>query len=176
MHRSEPEDDSSDKPVLATKSDPVLSCRRTAGAIAMDKTDLCEIYRSYIACLNRQDWAKLDQFVHDEVRHNNRPIRITGYREMLERDYDEISDLHFDIQLLVSDPPHIASRLEFNCAPRAKFLGLDVNGERVSFTENVFYEFRAGKIWRVWSIIDRAAIEAQLQGRLASRRRPLDRS
>ena len=128
----------------------------------MDKTDLCEIYRSYIACLNRQDWAKLDQFVHDEVRHNNRPIGITGYREMLERDYDEISDLHFDIQLLVSDPPHIASRLEFNCAPRAKFLGLDVNGERVSFTENVFYEFRAGKIWRVWSIIDRAAIEAQL--------------
>jgi predicted ester cyclase len=176
MHRSEPEDDSSDKPVLATKSDPVLSCRRTAGAIAMDKTDLCEIYRSYIACLNRQDWAKLDQFVHDEVRHNNRPIGITGYREMLERNYDEISDLHFDIQLLVSDPPHIASRLEFNCAPRAKFLGLDVNGERVSFTENVFYEFRAGKIWRVWSIIDRAAIEAQLQGRLASRRRPLDRS
>jgi predicted ester cyclase len=162
MHRSEPEDNSSDKPVLAAKSDPVLSCRRSVGAIAMDKTDLCEIYRGYIACLNRQDWAKLDQFVHDEVSHNNRRTGISGYREMLERDFDEIPDLYFDIQLLVCDPPHIASRLAFNCAPKAKFLGLDVNGKRVSFTENVFYEFRVGKIWRVWSIIDRAAIEAQL--------------
>jgi predicted ester cyclase len=76
--------------------------------------------------------------------------------------FADIADLHFDIQLLVSDPPHIASRLEFKCAPKAKFVGLDVNGKRVSFAENVFYEFRAGKIWRVWSIIDKAAIEAQL--------------
>jgi predicted ester cyclase len=42
------------------------------------------------------------------------------------------------------------------------FLGLHVNGKRVSFTENVFYEFRREKIWQVWSVIDKAAIEAQL--------------
>jgi predicted ester cyclase len=32
----------------------------------------------------------------------------------------------------------------------------------VSFVENVFYEFRNGKIAQVWSVIDKAAIEAQL--------------
>jgi predicted ester cyclase len=32
----------------------------------------------------------------------------------------------------------------------------------VSFAENVFYEFRSGKVWQVWSVIDKAAIEAQL--------------
>jgi predicted ester cyclase len=37
-----------------------------------------------------------------------------------------------------------------------------VNGKRVSFAENVFYEFRARKVWRVWSVIDKAAIQAQL--------------
>src|SRR5438105_5024143 len=37
-----------------------------------------------------------------------------------------------------------------------------VNGKRVSFTENVFYEFRSEKIREVWSVIDKAAIEAQL--------------
>lgn len=42
------------------------------------------------------------------------------------------------------------------------FLGLAVNGKRVSFTENVFYQFRDGKIAQVWSVIDKAAIEAQL--------------
>jgi predicted ester cyclase len=37
-----------------------------------------------------------------------------------------------------------------------------VNGRRVQFTENVFYEFRARKITAVWSILDKPALEAQL--------------
>jgi predicted ester cyclase len=128
----------------------------------MVKTNLADVYRGYIACLNTQDWPKLAQFVHDEVSYNGQRIGLSGYREMLERDFDEIPDLYFDIQLLISDPPYIASRLGFNCTPKGKFLGLPVNGKRVSFTENVFYEFRGEKIERVWSVIDKAAIEAQL--------------
>jgi predicted ester cyclase len=58
----------------------------------------------------------------------------------------------------------VASRLRFDCTPRGKFLGLDVNGRKVSFTENLFYAFRGEKIAQVWSIIDKAAIEAQLRG------------
>ena len=42
------------------------------------------------------------------------------------------------------------------------FLGLPVDGRRLSFAENVFYEYREGKIATVWSIIDKAQIEAQL--------------
>ena len=128
----------------------------------MMKTDLSDVYRGYIACLNKQDWPKLSQFVHDDVYYNGQPIGIGGYREMLERDFDEIPDLSFDIQLLISDPPYLASRLGFDCTPKGKFLGLHVNGKRVSFTENVFYEFRREKIEQVWSVIDKAAIEAQL--------------
>ena len=94
--------------------------------------------------------------------YNGQRIGISGYREMLERDFCSIPDLYFTIQLLISDPPYIASRLEFDCAPKGTFLGLDVNGKSVSFTENVFYEFRSEKIWQVWSVIDKAAIEAQL--------------
>ena len=128
----------------------------------MTKTELANIYRNYIACLNRQDWPKLDQFVDDDVHYNGELIGISGYRQMLEKDFSEIPDLHFNIQLLMSDPSYVASRLNFDCTPKGKFLGLDVNGKRVSFAENVFYEFRAEKIWRVWSVIDKAAIEAQL--------------
>jgi len=124
--------------------------------------DLADIYRAYIACLNRQDWAKLGSFVADDVSHNGRQFGLSGYREMLERDFDEIPDLSFNIELLVSDGPYVASRLAFDCSPRGRFLGLDVNGRKVSFAENVFYEFRDGKIVRVWSVIDKTAIEAQL--------------
>jgi predicted ester cyclase len=126
------------------------------------KTDLSDIYRGYIACLNRQDWSLLERFVHDEVYYNGRKIGLSGYRGMLERDFDEIPDLCFNIQLLIADPPYIASRLRFDCTPTGKFLGLDVNGRRVSFSENVFYQFRDEKIGLVWSVIDKAAIEAQL--------------
>ena len=128
----------------------------------MTKSELSELYRRYIACLNQRDWSSLEKFVDDDVRRNGERIGLAGYREMLERDVEEIPDLVFDIRLLVVDPPHVASRLAFNCAPRGKFLGLEVNGKRVSFAENVFYEFRGGKIESVWSIIDKATIEAQL--------------
>jgi predicted ester cyclase len=128
----------------------------------MIKSDLSNVYRGYIACLNQQDWPKLDEFVHDEVCYNGQRIGMLGYREMLEKDFYEIPDLYFDIQLLISDPPYIASRLKFDCTPKGKFLGLQVDGKRVSFSENVFYEFRGEKIWQVWSVIDKAAIEAQL--------------
>ena len=128
----------------------------------MTKSSLSDIYRDYIGCLNRQDWAQLGAFVHDDAIHNGRPLGLSGYRAMLERDFADIPDLLFDIQLLVSEPPHLAARLAFNCSPKGTFLGLAINGRRVSFTENVFYAFRAGKIAQVWSVIDRAAIETQL--------------
>jgi predicted ester cyclase len=131
-------------------------------AIAVIKTDLSDIYRDYIVCLNMQDWPKLGQFVHDEVIHNGRRVGLSGYLEMLERDFDEIPDLYFNVQMLISDPPYIASRIGFDCTPKRKFFGLYVNGKRVSFTENVFYQFRREKIEQVWSVIDKAAIEAQL--------------
>ena len=128
----------------------------------MTEHDLSGTYRDYIACLNIQNWPKLGQFVQDGVDYNGQRIGLSGYREMLERDFNEIPDLHFNIRLLISQPPYIASRLLLECTPKGKFLGLDVNGKRVSFTENVFYEFQDQLISQVWSIIDKAAIEAQL--------------
>lgn len=128
----------------------------------MTGAELAHIYRDYIACLNRQDWPALGQFVHDGVAHNARPLGLAGYRAMLERDFREIPDLRFNIELLISEPPRIAARLTFDCTPVGTFLGLAVNGKRVSFFENVFYQFDDGKIRQVWSVIDKAAIEAQL--------------
>ncbi|WP_027803539.1 ester cyclase [Paraburkholderia dilworthii] len=128
----------------------------------MSENDLSKMYRRYIACLNMQDWSKLGDFVGDDVNYNGERIGLSGYRQMLERDFREIPDLRFEIQLLVCEPPHIASRLRFDCTPVSMFLGLPVHGKRIAFAENVFYEFRGVKIQQVWSVIDKAAIERQL--------------
>ncbi|MBB3411076.1 putative ester cyclase [Rhizobium sp. BK316] len=123
---------------------------------------LTDRYRGYIACLNGQDWDNLGNFVHEHVRYNGEHVGLSGYREMLEGDFRAIPDLFFDIQLLICEPPRVASRLQFNCTPKGELFGLPVNGRRVQFAENVFYEFLDGKIENVWSVIDKAAIELQL--------------
>jgi predicted ester cyclase len=128
----------------------------------MSPEDLSTRYRAYIDCLNRQDWTKLGRFVHDDVEHNERKIGLSGYRDMLEADFLAIPDLRFDIRLLVSEPPCIASCLHFDCTPVGDLFGLPVNGARVRFNENVFYKFADGKIRWVWSVIDKAAIASQL--------------
>ncbi|NDW03050.1 ester cyclase [Jiella pacifica] len=136
--------------------------RRVKGKFALAEVALSEHYRSYIACLNRQDWAGLGHFVDDDVRHNGRRLGLSGYREMLVKDFEDIPNLRFQIDLLVCEGARVAARLLFDCEPKGEFLGLKVAGRHVSFAENVFYEFNAMKITSVWSIIDKAAIEAQL--------------
>jgi predicted ester cyclase len=123
-----------------------------------------ELYRAYIDGLNRQAWDELGRYVAEDVEHNGRPFGLAGYRAMLIRDYEDIPDLRFNIDMLACEPPLVAARLMFDCSPKGLFLGLPVNGRRVVFAENVFYRYRADRIAAVWSVIDKSAIEAQLAG------------
>jgi len=140
----------------------VLNLAGSQGAVVMTETNLAEIYNAYISCLNRQDWPNLGTFVQEDVHYNGKQIGLTGYRGLLENDFVEIPDLYFNIELLVSDQSYVAARLLFNVTPKGSFFGLPINGRKVSFSENVFYQFRDGKISLVWSVIDKAAIEAQI--------------
>jgi hypothetical protein len=84
----------------------------------MTRDELCEIYRGYIDCLNRQDWDRLGLFVDDAVEYNRAPVGLAGYRGMLEDDFRAIPDLRFRIELLISDPPHMQA-VWISTAPRA---------------------------------------------------------
>lgn len=124
---------------------------------------LLNIYRNYLECLNRQTWGELGNFVSDRVCYNGQEIGLAGYRSMLEQNYRDIPDLYFKEGLLVVNSSFVACRLEFNCSPIGIFMSLPINGRKVQFAENVFYEFKDNKIKEVWSVIDKAAIEKQLR-------------
>ncbi|MFK9006550.1 ester cyclase [Pseudomonas pergaminensis] len=128
----------------------------------MTRDDLARFYQGYIDCLNHQDWDRLGHYVHAQVTYNAEVVGLAGYRAMLERDFREIPDLVFHIQLLVADPPTVASRLNFKVTPRGEFFGLPINGRQVRFDEHVFYEVVDGKFAHVWSVIDTAAIAQKL--------------
>ena len=131
----------------------------------MTNTELTALYRGYIDCLNRQDWANLGDFVHSAAVYNGNQIGLDGYRAMLEADFLAIPDLHFTIDILVADPPYVSSRLLFDCTPTGLLFGLPVNGRRIQFSENVFYRIGEGRIDQVWSVIDKAAVAEQLGSR-----------
>jgi predicted ester cyclase len=121
---------------------------------------LRSIYQAYLDCLNAQDWPRLGEFVHEGVSHNGGALGLVGYQTMLENDFHQIPDLWFKSELAVCEPPTVAVRLKFDCTPKGSFLDLPVNGRTLSFAEQVFYEFEAGRIKTVWSVIDRTALEA----------------
>ena len=120
------------------------------------------IYLDYLDCLNRQAFDELGIYVDDNVEHNGRPLGLSGYRDMLVRDFADIPDLRFQEEIVVSNGTRIGARLFFDCAPKATVMRLPVNGRRVQFCEHVFYEFEHQKIRRVWSVIDKNGIERQL--------------
>ncbi|MER5173012.1 ester cyclase [Thioclava sp. GXIMD2076] len=128
----------------------------------MTREEIMVAYRAYIACLNGRDWQDLHQFVGKDVIYNGTRIGLEGYAGMLAADVRAIPDLQFTIAALVCDPPVIAVRLAFDCSPVGDLFGLAVNGKQVRFDEHVFYEFHDGRIQKVWSLIDKAAIAAQI--------------
>lgn len=124
--------------------------------------DVPTFYAHYIACLNGREWQRLGEFVADDAIHNGRRLGMDGYRAMLEGNCRDIPDLHFDVEFVMAAEDHIASRIRFDCTPVGEFLGVPVNGRRVLFREHAFYTLRNGRIAEVFSVVDKAAIEAQL--------------
>jgi len=129
----------------------------------MNPNELRTLYRAYINCLNSRNLDQLGEFVDADVEYNGTRVSLAGYQDMLKRDFEAIPDLYFNIKLLCADPPMFASRLNFNCTPSSTLFGNAVNGTRVQFSENVFYEFQSRRIRRVWSVIDETAIARQVK-------------
>lgn len=131
-------------------------------SVLSQESATARMYDRYIACLNARAWDELGEFVAADVVHNDRRLGFYGYRAMLEENVRDIPDLYFNVDVIVVNASHIASRLRFDCTPVQEFLGVPVNGRRVVFHEHALYTLRAGKVAEVLSIIDKAAVEAQV--------------
>lgn len=119
-------------------------------------------YLRYLDCLNDRRLDDLGQFTQDNLVYNDEPKTAGEYRDLIAASIRAIPDLVFQVDLLVVQREQVACRLRFDCTPEREFLGLRPTGASVSFAEHVFYRFTDGKIAHVRSLIDRAALAAQL--------------
>lgn len=130
----------------------------------MTDADLGTVYRAYLAALNERRLDDLVHFVHDELTYNGDALTRRQYRDLIAADIAAIPDLTYDARIVVVGGGRVACRIEFVCTPQHPFLGFSPTGQRLSFAEHVFYDFREGRIAAVTSLIDRFGIQAQLDG------------
>ncbi|WNV84422.1 ester cyclase [Umezawaea sp. Da 62-37] len=125
--------------------------------------DLETRYRAYLAVLNERRLDDLVHHLHDELTYNGEPLTRRQYQDQRAADIAAIPDLVFDAHVVVAAGDHVACRLVFDCTPVGEFLGFPPTGGRFVFAEHVFYRYEGGRIAAVTSLIDRAAIAAQLR-------------
>jgi predicted ester cyclase len=120
-------------------------------------------YRSYLSALNERRLDDLVNYVADELTYNGEKLTRRQYQDLIAADILAIPDLYYDAQTLVATDDLVACRIAFTCTPQRDFLGFTPSGEQLAFAEHVFYRFVGRRMVEVWSLIDRPAIEAQLQ-------------
>lgn len=121
---------------------------------------LDSVYHDYIAAILDHDLDSMSKFVSEEVIHNGKLLGLEGYKELLRRNIMD-TNIHIEIKRLITDAEHVAALLTFTTKASTKELvGIQLDGQSFSYAENVFYDFKDGKIIEVHSLFDIDAVRA----------------
>lgn len=132
--------------------------------MTMSAQDLEAHYRQYIDEINAGHADQLDDFVHENVLYNGNQLTKDEYQHLITDSQKAISNLYFEIQMLVVSNNQVGCRIHFpNVTLEKEFLGQQPTGKSISFSEHVFYKFREGKIYEVWSLLDERAVAAGIK-------------
>ena len=137
----------------------------TSGSTEPNGRDLEKTYRDYLDCINKRTMqTDLPKFCHPRVFHNGQELSLDKYRHLMQDAIEAIPDINFGLHTLITDKDaqRVAVRLEFTGTPVKAIQDVEPNGRPVHFTEHVTYQFRDGKIDRVWSIVDWVSYRQQL--------------
>jgi predicted ester cyclase len=120
-------------------------------------SQLEELYRSYLACINERtlatDW---DKFVQPQVTYKGTPLTLDIYRQNMQGVLTAIPDLFVDLHTIIADEKtqRVAVRLEATGTVPSSLAGVESTGTQGKFAEHLTYQIVDGKISRAWSIAD----------------------
>ncbi|KAK6210535.1 hypothetical protein LQW54_006143 [Pestalotiopsis sp. IQ-011] len=128
---------------LAVASEPITS------------GNLAAVYEAYIKCINdRKMSLQLMEFVHAHVIFDGMGLTLEKFRQRMESVITAIPDLFAVIHTIITDDQtqRLAAQLESSGTLVKPLAGLEAVGTQVTFAEHCTYEFRGGKIARIWSL------------------------
>ncbi|KAK7738600.1 hypothetical protein SLS62_011369 [Diatrype stigma] len=117
--------------------------------------NLAEVYRAYIQCINDRTLDDdLDKFAHAQVIFDGIVLTRDEFRERLKSVIVAIPDLVQVIYTIIADDntSRLAAQLESSGTLVKPLAGLAATNSEVRFAEHCTYEFRDGKITRIWSL------------------------
>ena len=125
----------------------------TLSSSAMDLRTICS---RYAACMSERKFTQLPEFVHDGVTYNAQPpMTCEEYGRMIDGIVRQFDNFRLDVEMLVVD----GCSTDLDGMVSARFsLSYDSPSEklvkdRVVFYEHVFFQFRGGKIAKIWPLI-----------------------
>lgn len=100
--------------------------------------------------------ANLHKFVHPQVVSNGVSMTVDKYRHSIEEGIAAVPDLFVGAHTVIADnrAQRVAARLETTGTPVKDLARVEPKGGQSRFAEHVVYQFRDGKIARLWSIAD----------------------
>lgn len=126
--------------------------------------DLSSVYRKYIQAIRDRDLDAIDGFVDTDVVHNKTYLGLQKYKELLQNNIIS-TKVDISIKRLVSTSDCVAAILIFTTKPETKSLvGIELDGVPFSYEENVFYDFKGGKIIEVHSQFDIDLVRQHARG------------
>jgi predicted ester cyclase len=103
----------------------------------------------YIDCLKRQSYDQFQLYLDEDVICNGNPIKLDGMKQLIKEAHTKYPALQFGISLLVAD-----EEKGLACA-RLILKGGELHGDVTNALprDHIIYQFRAGKIKEIWSVM-----------------------
>ncbi|KAL8713665.1 MAG: hypothetical protein Q9220_002191 [cf. Caloplaca sp. 1 TL-2023] len=119
-----------------------------------NNTSIESLYHAYISALNTRPFPGLSSHMHPTVYLNDTAMALPEYEKLLTTDIDAGPDLLFKLHMLLvnEEKGQVGCRIEFTCTPLSdEYMGRQVRkGRKVGCMEHMFYQYREGRIERVW--------------------------
>lgn len=129
--------------------------------------DIRSRYDAFVAICNARDFSQLPDFVSPDFTVNSHAVGLENFTKFLTNLVVQIPDLKYDPLMVVSDNAArtLAVRFVFECTPSGEYMGLPINGRKVSWEEHIFYKFdeEGERIKDCFLVYDKGAVERQLK-------------
>ena len=128
----------------------------------MSQPNLRDFYDRYIAALNNRDFGVMDQFIHDEVTLNGKPVRRDDIIAVQRDEVGAVPDLHWILTNLIIDGDRLGAQLVNTGTPTKKFVGVKPTGASFKVVEYAVYQVFDGRFKHMAAIHDAEEVRRQL--------------